>query len=134
MSIFRNSVGILVWDNNREKLLTVNNRRWGGFSCPGGKIEPGEAAEVAAARELLEETGLVALSLREVSTFPHKSVPKDDDPTQWSCTYFEAEVGDQKPKCNEYGTVPSWHTIKELLEKSMYPDFYKKIFGYMGLL
>ena len=62
VQLFRSSVEILVW-NGSCQLLTVTNRRWGGFSCPGGKVEPGEKLIDAARRELLEETGCRALVL-----------------------------------------------------------------------
>lgn len=47
---------------------------WNGF---GGKVEPGEAIETAARRELHEETGLVAESLEErgVNQFDLPDVP-----------------------------------------------------------
>ena len=44
----------------------------GQYAFPGGRCEPGETAEQAAGRELLEETGLVAGALK-----PHKRVEID---------------------------------------------------------
>lgn len=129
----RQSVGVLVWNKDRTKLLTVTNRRWGGFSCPGGKIEPGESLEVAARRELEEETALKATHLKPVGAYAHDSVPKDGDRSQWFCTYFEADVGDQQPTQMEKGTVIGWHTPQEIRTKSMYPDFYNKLFEQLEL-
>lgn len=125
----RKSVGVLVWNKDRTKMLTVTNRRWGGFSCPGGKIDPGEDEKTAAFRELKEETNLEANSLTLIGAYPHDSVPKDGDKTQWLCTYFEADVGSQVPQQMEEGTEIGWHTPEELLNNSMYPDFYQKLFS-----
>lgn len=44
------------------RVLSVIDHR--GYGLPGGKVEPGETAKTAAARECFEETGMVAGGLR----------------------------------------------------------------------
>ncbi|CAI9119959.1 NUDIX hydrolase [Brytella acorum] len=46
--------------NERGEMLVVRKRGTSAFMQPGGKIEPGEAANVALARELIEEIAVVA--------------------------------------------------------------------------
>lgn len=60
------SLAAEVWvtDPASEHVLLVKHRVR-GWVPPGGKVEPGEAPRVAAARELLEETGLRAALLEE---------------------------------------------------------------------
>lgn len=57
---------------NADGLLLVVQRRnepaRGLWSLPGGRMEPGESAEQAVAREVLEETGLVIQVSREVGS------------------------------------------------------------------
>jgi len=50
------------------RLLVVRDRGFRHFSLPGGGVRNGEQPEVAAARELREETNLEAVS---VSPLPH---------------------------------------------------------------
>jgi 8-oxo-dGTP diphosphatase len=48
-----------VLDEPRRSILLVEHRLH-GWSCAGGHVEPGEHPRMTAARELAEETGLVA--------------------------------------------------------------------------
>jgi 8-oxo-dGTP diphosphatase len=59
-----------VWRGD-EVLLAQRGKSWGyGYwSLPGGKIEAGETAQQAAARELFEETGVIATLRHHVGDF-----------------------------------------------------------------
>jgi 8-oxo-dGTP diphosphatase len=47
----------LIYNENKEKILMVNNKG-SGWSLPGGAVEKGETLEQAVIRETKEETGL----------------------------------------------------------------------------
>ncbi|PQP87408.1 NUDIX domain-containing protein [Paenibacillus sp. AR247] len=59
----RKSFGFIVQTDQmgRKKLLVYLNEPGVQFRLPGGNIEPGETAEEALYREMLEESGLTYL-------------------------------------------------------------------------
>lgn len=142
VQLFRASVEILIWHpeaktwpedaKTNPRLLTVTNRRWGGFSCPGGKVDPGEKLIDAARRELLEETGCEAEWIEQFIGGVHYEEPKDEGPP-WFCMSFWATIGGQIPTQQEEGTEIGWHTPQELMANSIYPDWYRFIFAQADL-
>jgi 8-oxo-dGTP diphosphatase len=60
------AASVCVW---RDGKVLLAKRKEGIWALPGGKVEPGETVAEAAARELLEETGIVANALRFVGLY-----------------------------------------------------------------
>src|SRR3990172_2717363 len=60
------SCGMLVKDLKGRYLLIERMKYPIGFACPAGHLEEGESFEQAAKRELKEEVGLEAVSLKEI--------------------------------------------------------------------
>ncbi|KQY87691.1 ADP-ribose pyrophosphatase [Paenibacillus sp. Root52] len=71
--IVRHPGAVAVLALNGDRMLVVDQYRQAmgrtEVEIPAGKLDPGEEPEVAAARELREETGYVAKSLRLVRSF-----------------------------------------------------------------
>ena len=65
MPVIRIAAAVIVDDGGR--ILLVRKRGTTAFMQPGGKLEPGEAPDVALARELHEELGVIV----DPATFDH---------------------------------------------------------------
>ena len=85
----------VIFDNAKEKILLTqrsDNKQW---CIPGGRIEPGESAEEACIREVLEETGLLVSVKRIIGIYsnPDRIVEyMDGNKYQVVVINFEAEV------------------------------------------
>lgn len=85
------------------KVLLLQRSDGSGWCFPGGKTEPGEAAQVAAIRETFEETGLL---LEEQALRP---VTVTDNPDGYTFACFCADVPQLLPVlCQEEHTGYGW--------------------------
>ena len=98
------------------KFLVVTNRKHGGYTTPGGKINPGEDHLAAALRELKEETGIVAEAedLAYLGKFEHSW--RDIDVSCYGYLVWIEGLKGQEPKQVEEGTIPSWVDRDDLLD------------------
>ena len=89
--------------------------RWNGF---GGKVNPGETIELAAKRELEEETSIIAsrLEKRGVLTFVFIG-----DPVQLEVHVFRVIAYTGEPIETEE-MRPEWYKIAEIPYKDMWDD------------
>ncbi|KUH36526.1 DNA mismatch repair protein MutT [Streptomyces kanasensis] len=109
---------VWVTDPAFEHVLLVKHRVR-GWVPPGGKAEPGETPRTAAARELLEETGLQAELLAEPAAVAVRAYRSD-----WSATLglsYAAIVDPQVPLVAEPGQPAAWFGLDEEWQ-SVFPE------------
>jgi lipoyl(octanoyl) transferase len=71
---------VLVHVRRGDEFLVARRAIEGYWHVVSGGVEPGEEPEAAAARELLEETGLRAEALREIGGFDYAREAWEPDP------------------------------------------------------
>lgn len=90
LSTKKQAATCLIFSGDGKVLAVSRKHNPNDFGLPGGKVDPGETLEQAAARELQEETGLVATSLKSV--FNTCSAGDNDFWTTTFLTTVEGEI------------------------------------------
>ncbi len=95
---------------HRGQWIMVRHHKRTTWEIPGGHIEPGETADEAASRELMEETGAIDFEIECIATY---SVRKNGE-TGYGRLYF-AEV-------TSIGPVPDTSEIAEIMLMDSLPE------------
>jgi ADP-ribose pyrophosphatase YjhB (NUDIX family) len=117
-------------DPDERRVLTVWNRRYRGWSLPGGKVEDGETLEAAQRRELEEETGMRTLAAAHAYHGP-TCVPVGNDRGR-EVHLFRVEAFGE-PREVEEGCPVAWMTPEEFLDKTAFREFYEEAFAVLGI-
>jgi 8-oxo-dGTP pyrophosphatase MutT (NUDIX family) len=112
----------LILSDNGRVLAVSRKDDPTAFGLPGGKVEQGETPAQAAARELREETGLIATSLRRIFV--------DKDSTGYTTTTFATQVKGEI-NTSESGVV-RWVT-PDVLFAGPFGDYNKRLWMKLGL-
>jgi 8-oxo-dGTP diphosphatase len=111
------SVAALCRDGS-DRILLVKQADSGGWSTPGGVIEPGEGPEEAAAREVYEEAGLVVEidGLRTAVGGPdYRTMYQNGDRLSYIALIYDAHVvGGQPTPDHQETTDVGWFHVHEL--------------------
>lgn len=86
------TIAAVVFRSSTGEVLTVRKRGTDKFMLVGGKLEPGESPAVAAARETIEETGLV-LEPADLTLLGRFIAPAANEAdTEIECTVYTAPL------------------------------------------
>ena len=117
---------LVVVKNGEQFLCSVHRER--GIEFPGGKVENGESLQVAAVREVLEETNIKIKNVRELCHY----IVRDEQP--FCKVVFVAELEQQLDGNFAYETKGRvWLTEEELSQQANL-SFYMKDAGMKRIL
>lgn len=106
------AAGAVVRDPDGRFLLVLRTKEpeAGAWTVPGGSVEPGETFAQAAAREVLEETGIVVRVLEELWAV---DVPFGDDAVYEIHDFLASPVGGSLCAGDDAGDA-RWFTTDEM--------------------
>lgn len=106
------------------RLLLIRKKRGmgaGKWNAPGGKVEPGETAAAAAARETREEAGVTPLGVRYVGLLEFRFAEGSDC---WDnlCRVFRAEAFEGSLCAEHDECAPEWVSLDAIPYEGMWED------------
>lgn len=115
--LFAPGANVLV-TNTERRLLLLRHAGTGRWTLPGGSLEPGETFAQTAARELHEETGLVAERLEPLEMFAgpqYRYTYLNGDVVDYVSVLYRAHgvSGELRPQVDEV-TEAAWFSVDEL--------------------
>lgn len=112
------AAGGVIWrdDEGTRTVLLVHRPKYGDWTFPKGKLEPGETDEEAARREVLEETGLDCEMGRELPTVRYR----DNKGRTKQVRYWEMTVVGGRFEANEEVDAIEWLDLKPARKRLTY--------------
>lgn len=104
-----------------DEVLLIRKKRGfgaGKLNGVGGRVETGEVVESAAAREVLEEVGVIARSLQPAGVLEFYSTGGEPD---WVIHVFLCRVFESNPRPSDEAE-PRWFKVDELPYSEMWDD------------
>ena len=120
----------IIFDNARERILITRREDNGLWCLPGGRMEPGESAVEACAREVVEETGLVVEvgQLTGIYSSPHRLVTyKDGNAFQSVVLSFEATPIGGELSTSDETTAYGYYSLTEMAEMDVMESSLERI-------
>jgi ADP-ribose pyrophosphatase YjhB (NUDIX family) len=93
----------------------------GLYAYPGGKVEPGEELAAAAARELLEETGLEATGYRPLRDI-HIDGSGENHAVDYLLTVFGAGYAGGEPVASDDAETAAFYSLAEMADMPLAGD------------
>ena len=95
----------------------------GLYAYPGGKVEPGETLAQAAARELLEETGLEATGYRPLRDI-HIDGRAENHAVDYLLSVFGAAYAGGEPVASDDAETAAFYTLTEMAAMPLAGDVF----------